>query len=473
MTKYVAENVGEILIENPKKRRVAISNKAGNETLLEDDTSKPAAAAAAAAPATHQDGDKTVTSPSDTDETESAATLDSDMDACLVSKLRCSDEDLGFPGKDGPAIQVDKGGYFQLVHGALLTPRYRTLYVLGSGSFGKAIACLDTKKLDVCALKISRATKSYRKAAMQEIEIISTMMEGDSEGLHKFGRMQHWFEYTGVKGAKHVVIVFDLQGDSLLDTITMNKNRPFEIDVVRDCMKHIFQTLEYVHGMGIIHTDVKAENIMHPLCSGSTVNESQMTYVHPGDRKVILIDYGSAVFGGGTYSDLITSRYYRAPEVILGTGWSFECDVWSCGCVLMELVLGRALFNVRDDRSHLAMMETVLGNPMPEFLAHEHRQCKTSEDVLLMPDSTRVDYSTRYTCPFCQKASCKCSKIVNKAVPLETYFESYGKLVQQGGNQVKDLLSVARACLTWNPSERPSCSEILKYPFFSQHNTCR
>lgn len=462
MTKYVVENVGDSLRENPsKKQRVAISRKTGAETLVEADTSKPAHP-----PGSHDTEENAKYSP-DKSGTDSVDTLDSEVDVCAVSKLRCSDEDLGIPGKDGPVAIVDKGGYFQLVEGAHLTPRYRTLYVLGSGTFGKAIACWDTKKQGLCALKISRATKSYRKAAMQEIEIITTMMEGDSERLHKFGRMQHWFEYRGVKMAKHVVIVFDLQGQSLLDTITMNKNRPFAIEMVRDCMKHIFQTLEYVHGMGIIHTDVKAENIMHPMCSTSEMNESQMTHVYPQDRNVILIDFGSAVFGGKKYSDLITSRYYRAPEVILGTGWSYECDIWSCGCLLMELILGRVLFNVRDDRAHLAMMEKVLGSTMPETLASEHRHCKTVENVFLMPDSTRVDYSSRHICSSCQKTNCKCRKSVSNAAPLESYLTSYGSHVEQDGRQVMDLLLIARVCLTWDPSERATCSEILRYPFFT------
>jgi serine/threonine protein kinase len=51
--------------------------------------------------------------------------------------------------------------------------------------------------------------------------------------------------------------------------------------------------------------------------------------------------------------------------VILGLGWTFPCDIWSIGCILLELITGDALFQTHENLEHLAMMEAVLG-PLPQ-----------------------------------------------------------------------------------------------------------
>ena len=55
----------------------------------------------------------------------------------------------------------------------------------------------------------------------------------------------------------------------------------------------------------------------------------------------------------------MSTRHYRAPEVILGLGWSFPCDLWSAGCILVELATGDALFQTHENLEHLAMMQQV------------------------------------------------------------------------------------------------------------------
>lgn len=60
-------------------------------------------------------------------------------------------------------------------------------------------------------------------------------------------------------------------------------------------------------------------------------------------------------------------RKYRAPEVILETGWSMPADVWSVGCILAELYQGELLFCTHDDVEHLALMERVI-SPFPKWM---------------------------------------------------------------------------------------------------------
>lgn len=60
-----------------------------------------------------------------------------------------------------------------------------------------------------------------------------------------------------------------------------------------------------------------------------------------------LIDFGSTTFDDEHHSTIVSTRHYRAPEVILQLGWSHPCDVWSIGCIIFELYTGFTLFQVR------------------------------------------------------------------------------------------------------------------------------
>ena len=77
------------------------------------------------------------------------------------------------------------------------------------------------------------------------------------------------------------------------------------------------------------------------------------------DTEIRLIDFGSATFQDEYHSSVVSTRHYRAPEIILGLGWSFPCDIWSIGCILVEFFTGDALFQTHDNLEHLAMMENV------------------------------------------------------------------------------------------------------------------
>jgi dual-specificity kinase len=129
-----------------------------------------------------------------------------------------------------------------------------------------------------------------------------------------------------------------------------------------------------LHDLNLIHTDLKPENILlvdnayqtftynRNIPSSSTATQRSSKH-----RKVLLtpeirlIDFGSATFDDEYHSSVVSTRHYRAPEIILNLGWSFPCDIWSIGCILVEFYTGDALFQTHDNLEHLAMMEAVCG----------------------------------------------------------------------------------------------------------------
>jgi len=98
-------------------------------------------------------------------------------------------------------------------------------------------------------------------------------------------------------------------------------------------------------------------------------------------NEIRLIDFGGATFDTDHHSRIINTRQYRAPEVLLGLGWSFPSDMWSVGCILCELVSGELLFATHYDLEHLAMMEKVLEEQLPREMGERAiRPWRTKRD---------------------------------------------------------------------------------------------
>ncbi len=120
--------------------------------------------------------------------------------------------------------------------------------------------------------------------------------------------------------------------------------------------------MAFLHKMRLIHTDLKLENIL-------LVNSDWQYHRHPihGRSRVVrckdlvVIDLGSATYETDHHASIVSTRHYRAPEVVLGLGWSYPCDLWSVGCILLELFTGEATFQTHDNLEHLAMMERIFG----------------------------------------------------------------------------------------------------------------
>lgn len=143
----------------------------------------------------------------------------------------------------------------------------------------------------------------------------------------------------------------------------------------------VLTMLAVLHDLHLIHTDLKPENILLKSQSYQTFTynrkvPSSSTTInrHATQRRVLLnteirlIDFGSATFEDEYHSSVVSTRHYRAPEIILGLGWSYPCDIWSIGCILVEFFTGDALFQTHDNLEHLAMMEAVIGQRIDSYL---------------------------------------------------------------------------------------------------------
>lgn len=181
--------------------------------------------------------------------------------------------------------------------------------------------------------------------------------------------MIDWCDYYG-----HICISFEILGLSLFEFLKQNSFEPFPIDQIRHIAYQMVYAVRFLHDNKLTHTDLKPENILF-------VNSSYEKHYDKKcgrDVKIVkntdikLIDFGSAIFDHEHHSKIVSTRHYRAPEVILELGWDRKCDVWSIGCILYELYTGDALFQTHSNTEHLAGMEIVLGK-LPKHMVSTTR----------------------------------------------------------------------------------------------------
>jgi serine/threonine protein kinase len=138
----------------------------------------------------------------------------------------------------------------------------------------------------------------------------------------------------------------------------MHQVEKWDTAYVRALMKQLLTAVAHMHDLGVVHCDLKPENVL--------VDESGQT--------IKIGDLGSSIALGQSYqSSYVVSRYYRAPELLLGsTTLTNAIDIWSIGCILAEclsrrvgvaLVYVRAPFQGDDARKQLLEIFQVLGTP--------------------------------------------------------------------------------------------------------------
>ncbi|CAA6666258.1 unnamed protein product [Spirodela intermedia] len=298
-------------------------------------------------------------------------------------KRRRLERDLDSPGSeavrdDGAAAATrpasppwredDRDGHYVFELGEDFTPRYKILSKMGEGTFGRVLECWDREKREHVAIKVVRSINKYRRAAMIEIDVLNILARSD-KGRSRCVQILRWFDYHN-----HICIVFEKLGSSLFDFLKRNRYHPFPVDLVREFGRQLLESVAYMHDLHLIHTDLKPENILLvsseyvkvPSYKRNSQDAMHFRYL-PKSSAIKLIDFGSTAFEDQDRSSIVTTRQYRAPEIILGLGWDYPCDLWSVGCILVELCSGEQLFQTHENLEHLAMMERVLG-PLPNHM---------------------------------------------------------------------------------------------------------
>jgi len=290
-----------------------------------------------------------------------------------ASKISATDSLKG--GKAPTSSGGNARGDYQHCIGEHIGFRYEVLGQLGRGSFGVVLDTMDHKSDTPTALKVIRAQEKFRRQGRIEARILERIREANADGRLALIQLNRAFEFRG-----HLFFSFPKLGKNLYEVLKSDRFAGMPLGAVRVIGRQLFMALRCLEQLKVIHCDIKPENIMlveEPKFVNDGEQAEQGAYVSQSGAivrpHVKLIDFGSACFQGEEHYTYIQSRFYRAPEVILGAGYNQSIDVWSLGCVIGELVAGYPIFPGKNEGDQLARIIAVCGSPPNKLLKRAFR----------------------------------------------------------------------------------------------------
>ncbi|EGG07360.1 uncharacterized protein MELLADRAFT_48114, partial [Melampsora larici-populina 98AG31] len=240
--------------------------------------------------------------------------------------------------------------------------KYLILDVLGQGTFGQVVKCQDMKNHEVVAVKVVKNKQAYFSQSMMEVTILELLNNTwDPDNKHHILRMKDTFIHHN-----HLCLVFELLSSNLYELIKQNSFRGLSTSLVRVFTNQLLDALTVLNEARLIHCDLKPENILLNSLSSPEIK---------------VIDFGSACHERQTVYTYIQSRFYRSPEVILGLPYSSAIDMWSLGCICVELFLGLPLFPGTSEFNQITRIVEMLGMP-PTYMLEVGKQTLQFFDVL-------------------------------------------------------------------------------------------
>ncbi|EDO46144.1 predicted protein [Nematostella vectensis] len=333
----------------------------------------------------------------------------------------------GYDDEQGSYIHVPKDH---------IAYRYEVLKIIGKGSFGQVVKALDHKTNTHVALKMVRNEKRFHRQAQEEIRILEHLKKQDKDNTHNIIHMLEHFTFRN-----HVCMTFELLSMNLYELIKKNKFQGFSLPLVRKFAHSILQCLDALHKNRIIHCDLKPENIL---------------LKQQGRSGIKVIDFGSSCYEHQRIYTYIQSRFYRAPEVILGARYGMPIDMWSFGCILAELLTGYPLFPGEDEGDQLACNMELLGY-IPEKLRETSKRAKNFINSKGYPR-----YCTITTLPDGSVAVSggRSRRGKTRGAPNSKTFVQALK-----GCDDAMFIDFLKRCLEWDPSARMTPSQALRHPW--------
>ena len=342
----------------------------------------------------------------------------------------------------------DPEGYYKILLGELLDKRYHVQSNLGKGMFSGVVRALDQHTSKLVAIKIIRSNETMRKAGLQEIQILQTLMAADPEDKKHIIRLERSFEHKS-----HLCMVFENQSINLREVLKkFGRDVGINLKAVRVYAQQMFLGLSLLRKCNILHADLKPDNVL--------VNESR------NGLKICDLGSASSTLESDTTNEVteyLVSRFYRAPEIMLGyVPYDHGIDIWSIGCTLFELYTGKILFTGRNNNAMLRSIMECRGKFGHKFLRKAQLAGRHFDDLLNFR-SVEIDRVTG-------KDVVRILNFTKPSRDLRTRLLASANNNAKGmaDADLKDLnlfLDLLERCLALNPEKRCTPAEALRHPF--------
>ncbi|KAK6633592.1 hypothetical protein RUM44_004199 [Polyplax serrata] len=266
-------------------------------------------------------------------------------------------------------------------NGEKFLDRYEIDNLIGKGSFGQVVKAYDHEEQCQVAIKIIKNKKPFLNQAQIEVKLLEMMNRADADNKYfivasrvielltrefdarrlvclKWVRLKRHFMWRN-----HLCLVFELLSYNLYDLLRNTNFRGVSLNLTRKFAQQLCTALLFLSTpeLNIIHCDLKPENIL--LCN-------------PKRSAIKIVDFGSSCQLGQRIYQYIQSRFYRSPEVLLGIPYDLAIDMWSLGCILVEMHTGEPLFSGTNEVDQMNKIIEVLGMPPKHLLDQAHKARK-------------------------------------------------------------------------------------------------
>ncbi|XP_056155901.1 serine/threonine-protein kinase MAK isoform X2 [Lampris incognitus] len=282
--------------------------------------------------------------------------------------------------------------------------RYTTLKQLGDGTYGSVLMGRSNESGELVAIKRMKR-KFYSWEECMNLREVKSLKKLNHANVVKLKEV--------IRENDHLYFVFEYMKENLYQ-LMKDRNKLFPESVIRNISFQILQGLSFIHKHGFFHRDMKPENL---LCMGPEL--------------IKIADFGLAreIRSRPPYTDYVSTRWYRAPEVLLRSStYSCPIDMWAVGCIMAELYTLRPLFPGNSEVDEIFKICQVLGTVK-----------KTD-----WPEGYQLASAMNFRFPQC----------------VPTHLKT---LIPNASNEA---ISLMRDMLQWDPKKRPTAVQALRYPYF-------
>ncbi|KAM4689784.1 serine/threonine-protein kinase MAK isoform 2-T2 [Discoglossus pictus] len=283
--------------------------------------------------------------------------------------------------------------------------RYTTMKQLGDGTYGSVLMGKSNESGELVAIKRMKR-KFYSWEECMNLREVKSLKKLNHANVVKLKEV--------IRENDQLYFVFEYMKENLYQLMKDRENKMFTENEIRNITFQVLSGLAFVHKHGFFHRDMKPENL---LCMGPEL--------------VKIADFGLVreLRSQPPYTDYVSTRWYRAPEVLLrSSAYSSPIDLWAVGSIMAELYTLRPLFPGTSEVDEIFKICQVLGTP------------KKSD----WPEGYQLAASMNFRFPQCVPINLK------TLIP----------------NASEEALTLMRDMMLWDPKKRPTASQSLRYPYF-------
>ncbi|KAL3921825.1 MAG: hypothetical protein SGPRY_004768, partial [Prymnesium sp.] len=282
--------------------------------------------------------------------------------------------------------------------------RYKTIKPLGDGTYGSVTKAVNRTTGEIVAIKRMKK-KFYSWEECMQLREVQSLRKMAHPNVVKLKEV--------IRENDTLYFVFEFL-DMNLYQLCKDRDKLFPEAKVRNMAYQMIQATYYMHKHGFFHRDMKPENM---LVSGNTLK---------------IADFGLAreIRSKPPYTDYVSTRWYRAPEVLLrAPHYSAPIDMWAIGAIIAELFTLRPLFPGTSESDEIYKITSILGTP----------SANTWKQGLALAQHMNFKFPQFVATPLSQ-------------------------LIPSASSEAIDLIT---ELLRWDPAKRPTAMQALQHPFFS------